>query len=92
MAASVNNRSINEAAIAEVPAFHFFSLMGKVGPFKVALSQVCKRARRAGALGNLKDEQSPRDADMDALIKVLQDAALAAENMDLHVWSVSTGH
>jgi len=39
----------------------------------------------------LKDEQSPRDADMDALIKVLQDAVLAAENMDLHVWSANTG-
>ena len=71
-----------------------FSLMGKDGPWKEVLAKHCRKALRSGSLRSLQSlqsKESPGQAYLDALIKMLQDAVLEVEQMDLQYWSANTG-
>ena len=94
MTATIADRATNENLIKEVPCYNYFSLMGKDGPWKEVLAKHCRKALRSGSLRSLRSlqsKESPGQAYLDALIKMLQDAVLEVEQMDLQYWSANTG-
>ena len=89
MTATIADRATNEDLIKEVPCYNYFSLMGKDGPWKEVLAKHCRKALRSGSLQSWI--AIPGQAYLDALIKMLQDAVLEVEQMDLQYWSANTG-